>query len=93
MRKPRSKVKRADTPTTRAPQCAQCGGTVLKRALATYPVPLSGKLAGRRIDVYRVEMNECRDCGARTPTPEGKAKIDRCTNAGIEFFLKHLPKT
>jgi len=24
------------------------------------------------------------------PTTEGKAKVDRCTKKGIEFFLKHL---
>jgi hypothetical protein len=54
-------------------------------------VPLTGKLAGRRIDVQRVEMDECRNRGALMPTPEGKAKIERCTKTGIEFFLKHLP--
>jgi hypothetical protein len=93
MRKPRSKVKQPATLAADAARCEQCGSTALSRTLATYPVPLAGKLAGRRIDVYRVEMDECQDCGALTPTPEGKAKIDRCTKTGIEFFLKHLPKT
>lgn len=73
-----------------APRCPQCGGTAIKRVLATHPVPLTGKLAGRRLDIYRVEMNKCRQCGVLTPTAEGKAKIERCTKKGIEIFLKHI---
>jgi hypothetical protein len=73
-----------------APKCAQCGGTSFKRVLATHPVSLSGKLAGRRLDIYRVEMDKCRQCGALAPTTEGKAKIERCTKKGIEIFLKHI---
>lgn len=90
MRKPRSAVKRiAALSVSRT--CGQCGSTSLKQKLLTYPVPLTGKLAGRRIDVYRVEHDECRDCGFRMPTSEGQAKIKRCTKKGIEFFLKNLP--
>ncbi len=33
--------------------CEKCSSTSLKRTITTYPVPLTGKLAGRRIDVYR----------------------------------------
>jgi hypothetical protein len=86
----RRKVKPEDTPGAEAPKCPQCGSTSLKRVLDTHPVHLTGKLAGRRVDVYRVEMDKCRDCGALTPTAEGKAKIERCTKTGIEFFVKHL---
>jgi hypothetical protein len=79
-------------PGAEAPKCPQCSGASLKRVLATHPVPLTGRLAGRRVDVYRVEMDKCRHCGTLTPTAEGLAKIERCTKTGIEFFLEHLPK-
>jgi len=88
MRWLRSKVK----PTAaHSRTCARCGSTSLKRKLATHPVPLTGKLAGRRIDVYRVEQDKCRDCGFLAPTPERLAKIKRCTKVGIKFFRKNLP--
>jgi len=83
-------VKPSKAPPADAPKCPQCGSTSLKRVLATYPVPLTGELAGRRVDVYRVQMDQCRHCGAPTPTEEGKAKIKRCTKTGIDFFRKHL---
>lgn len=86
----RRKVKPASTPSAEARTCPKCGSTSLKRVLATHPVHLTGKLAGRRVDVYRVEMDKCRHCGAPTPTDEGKAKIKRCTKTGIEFFRKQL---
>lgn len=76
---------------TVAPQCPHCSSTRIKRTLKTHPVPLTGRLAGRRVDVYRVPMLQCRDCGALTPTAEGLAKIERCTKTGIEFFMEHLP--
>jgi hypothetical protein len=78
-------------PGAKAPKCLHCGGTSLKRTVATHPVLLTGPLAGRRVDVYRVEMDKCRDGGALTPTAEGLATIERCTKTGIEFFLEHLP--
>lgn len=71
--------------------CQRCGSRSLKQKPATYPVPLTGKLAGRRIDVYRVEHDKCRSCGFLFPTPEGQAKIKRCTKTGIDLFLKNLP--
>ena len=86
----RRAVKLTPAPDSQAPKCPKCGGTAFKRVLATHPVPLTGKLAGRRVDVYRVEMDKCRRCGTRTPTAEGRAKIERCTKTGIEFFLKHI---
>jgi predicted RNA-binding Zn-ribbon protein involved in translation (DUF1610 family) len=71
--------------------CARCGSSSLKRKLATHPVPLTGKLAGRRIDVYRVEHDQCRDCGFLAPTPEGLQKIKRCTKVGVKLFRENLP--
>ena len=86
----RRKVKPANAPGAELPKCPHCGSTSLKRVLATHPVHLTGKLAGRRVDVYRVEMDKCRHCRTLTPTAEGKAKIKRCTKTGIEFFRKQL---
>lgn len=86
----RRKVKPANAPGTEARKCPKCGSTSLKRVLATHPVHLTGNLIGRRLDIYRVEMDKCRHCGTFTPTKEGKAKIKRCTKTGTEFFLKNL---
>jgi len=86
----RRTVKSANAPDTKAAKCPQCGGTSLKRVLATHPVRLTGELIGRRLDIYRVEMDKCRQCGTLTPTKEGKAKIKRCTKTGIEFFRQQL---
>lgn len=70
--------------------CKQCSSTSLKRKIATYPVPLTGKLVGKRIDVYRVELDQCRQCGHLMPTQDGQAKVKRCVRRGKEFFLKNL---
>ena len=70
--------------------CEKCSSTSLKRKLATYPVPLTGKLAGRRVDVYRVELDQCRKCGHLMPTPTGRAKVKRCVKTGRKLFLKIL---
>ena len=70
--------------------CEKCSRTSLKRTIATYPVLLTGKLAGKRVDVYRVELDQCRKCGHLMPTPEGQAKVKRCVKKGREFFLKNL---
>jgi len=86
----RRKVKTANASAADAPKCPHCSSASLKRVLATHSVELTGKLKGRRIDVYRVEMDKCRSCGTLTPTEEGKAKIERCTKKGIDFFLEHL---
>ena len=87
----RLKRKPTAAPGEELPKCPKCGSTSLKRVLETHPVPLTGRLEGRRLDIYRVEMDKCRDCGALTPTAEGLAKIERCTKKGIEIFLAHLP--
>jgi predicted nucleic-acid-binding Zn-ribbon protein len=70
--------------------CKKCGSTSLKRRVTTYPVHLTGKLAGKRIDVYRVELDQCRKCGYLMPTPEGRAKVKRCVKRGKEVFLNNL---
>lgn len=70
--------------------CEKCSSTSLKRKIATYPVPLTGKLVGKRVDVYRVELDQCRKCGHLMPTPEGRAKVKRCVKTGREIFLKNL---
>ena len=84
-----SLFKRNDPPVASG-ICEKCSSTALKRKLATYPVPLAGKLAGKRVDVYRVELDQCRKCGHLMPTPEGQAKVKRCVKKGREFFLKNL---
>jgi hypothetical protein len=84
-----SLFKRKDPNATSA-ICEKCSSSSLKRKIATYPVPLTGKLAGRRIDVYRVELDQCRKCGHLMPTPDGQAKVKRCVKKGREFFLKNL---
>jgi len=43
------------------------------RALSTSPQAGPKK----RIDVYRVELDQCRKCGHLMPTPEGRAKVKR----------------
>lgn len=91
MRKSRTGVKRSKASLLAPRVCEQCGCVTLKRKVATYPVPLTGKLAGRRIDVYRVELDKCTQCGFLMPTPEGNAKVQRCIKIGIEIFLKNLP--
>ena len=70
--------------------CERCSGPSLKRKIATYPVDLTGRLAGRRVDVYRVELDQCRQCGHLMPTPEGQAKVKRCVKVGTKIFLKSL---
>jgi YgiT-type zinc finger domain-containing protein len=54
--------------------CPKCGGRNLKRRSTTYPL----MLPGRQINVERVKVHACSDCGHLTPTPEGEAKLLRC---------------
>lgn len=79
-----------DTAAPPGRTCEQCGGNRLKRRLATYPVPLTGKLKGRRVDVYRVELDQCRDCGHLIPTPDGYAKVKRCVKVGKRVILESM---
>jgi len=69
--------------------CGQCQGVCLKRKVATYPILLKQppKLVGKRIDVYRVALHECQNCGYLIPTVAGHAKVERCVQRGIETFL------
>lgn len=80
---------RRTKPTT----CTQCGHTVLRRRIGTYPVALTQppSLAGKQIHVHRVALHECDACGHLMPTAAGHAKIERCVARGIEFFLGLLP--
>lgn len=71
-------------------RCRACGGARLRRRLATYPAHLNGPLKGRRVDVYRVELDQCRDCGHLMPTPEGQAKIKRCVKVGKRIIRKSI---
>ena len=71
--------------------CPGCGGVDLVRKIATYPVPLSGPLAGKQIHVGRVALHECLTCGHLRPTPAGQAKVDRNVDMGIRLFLGQLP--
>jgi hypothetical protein len=73
--------------------CTQCGSTLLRRRIATYPVHLTEppSLAGKEIHVHRVALHECQSCGHLTPTVAGQAKVERCVARGIEFFLGLTP--
>ena len=48
-------------------------------------------LPGRQINVARVQVHECADCGALTPTTAGQAKLQRCL-AAIGTMLENGPK-
>lgn len=67
--------------------CQKCGSATLKRRSTTYPI----ELKGRRIDVQRVKLDECGDCGFLMPTPEGHAKIQRCTQIVVHALLNTSP--
>ena len=70
--------------------CQLCGGKDLVRRITNYPVALSGSLAGKQINVGRVALHECLSCGHLMPTPAGQAKINRCVETGVRFFLGQL---
>ena len=70
--------------------CEYCAGTALIRRVTTYPVQLAGPLEGKRVDVGRVALHECRTCGHLMPTPAGRAKVDRCVAMTIRFLLGQL---
>jgi YgiT-type zinc finger domain-containing protein len=54
--------------------CEHCGSVDLKRRSTTYPL----LLPGRQINVARVKVHQCADCGHLMPTPEGQEKLQRC---------------
>jgi hypothetical protein len=78
---------------SKSPACTRCGGTLLRRRIATYPVHLTEPpaLVGKEIHVHRVALRECPSCGHLMPTAAGQAKVDRCVARGIEFFLGLIP--
>jgi YgiT-type zinc finger domain-containing protein len=67
--------------------CQKCGSRNLERRSATYPLTLPG----RQINVERVKVHACSDCGHLMPTPEGEAKLSRCLQA-FGQMLDNLPK-
>jgi hypothetical protein len=79
------------TPSTRPTTCGQCGGSNLTRRVTSYPVRLTGPLQGKQINVGRVALHACLNCGHLMPTPSGQAKVDRCVQMGIRLFLGQLP--
>jgi YgiT-type zinc finger domain-containing protein len=54
--------------------CLQCGARNLKRHSTTYPLILPGQ----QINVARVQVDECSNCGHLMPTPAGQDKLQRC---------------
>jgi len=54
--------------------CQQCGARDLKRRSTTYPLILPGQ----QINVERVQVNECGQCGHLMPTAAGQEKLQRC---------------
>lgn len=76
-------------PRSKPTSCTECGGTVLQRRIATYPVELTDppSVAGKQIHVHRVALYECASCGHLMPTAAGQAKVDRCVTRGIALFL------
>ena len=54
--------------------CEQCSSTSLKRKIATYPVDLNGRLAGRRIDVYRVNLINAENVAISCPPQRDKPR-------------------
>jgi YgiT-type zinc finger domain-containing protein len=64
--------------------CQNCGSRALKRRSTIYPL----LLAGKQINVARVKLHECSDCGHLMPTPEGQDKLDRC----VQVFVGMLEK-
>jgi YgiT-type zinc finger domain-containing protein len=65
--------------------CQNCGSRTLKPRSTTYPL----LLPGRQINVARVKLHECADCGHLMPTPEGQAKLQRC----LQVFIGILDNT
>lgn len=54
--------------------CQQCGARDLKRCSTTYPLILTGQ----QINVGRVQVDKCGECGYLMPTPAGQDKLHRC---------------
>jgi hypothetical protein len=59
----------------------------LKRRSTTYPLVLPG----RQINVARVQVDECGECGHLMPTPAGQEKLQRCLQT-FSGMLDSIPK-
>jgi len=53
--------------------CGACGGKNTKTYLTTFPVTIREK----QLNIGRVSVRECLDCGALKPTRAGQEKIER----------------
>jgi YgiT-type zinc finger domain-containing protein len=67
--------------------CQQCGAAALKRRSTTYPLVLPG----RQINVARVQVDECGECGHLVPTAAGRDKLQRCLQS-LAGMLDTVPK-
>lgn len=54
--------------------CEACGGKNTKICLATYPL----KVGEKQLNIGRVSVRKCIDCGVIKPTSTGQEKIGRC---------------
>lgn len=79
--------------TTKPSACLHCSATTLTRRITTYPVRLTApqKVAGKIVMVGRVALYQCDTCGYLMPTPAGQAKVTRCVDRMLIFFLENLP--
>ena len=53
--------------------CENCNGNNIKTHATTYPIQMGEK----QINVERVWVDECMDCGTMTPTKAGQEKVSR----------------
>ena len=65
--------------------CAACNGENTKTYLMTYPV----KLGKKQLDVGRVSVRECLDCGVIKPTQAGQAKVERSAAMFMSICGEH----
>lgn len=62
--------------------CEKCGSQNVKTHPTTYPV----HTPERQIDIGRVWVKECFDCGVLIPTKAGQEKIERNVWALMSLF-------
>lgn len=58
--------------------CSACGGSSFKEKTTTFPLNLP---SGKTMNVARVQVQECVECGELIPTYDGKLKLARCIEA------------
>jgi len=62
--------------------CEACGGKNTKTYLTTYPL----KIGEKQLNIGRVSVRECIDCGSIKPTNTGQEKIGRCMMTFMSVF-------